>query len=99
MIDDNILSIIGIMAGILILSGWVEQLIKGYKTKSLKDVSKYLMILITGGAILWIIYGVEMKDPFIIGTNITAIALMMAVLFMKRKYDRKLKAERAQFKE
>lgn len=99
MIEGNILTVVGIAAGILILSGWVEQLIKGYKTKSLKDVSKYLMILITGGAILWIIYGLEMKDPYIIGTNITAIALMMTVLFMKRKYDRILKAKRAHFKE
>ncbi len=99
MISGNILTIIGTLAGILILSGWVEQIIKGYRTKSLKDVSKYLMILITGGAILWIIYGVEMRDPYIIGTNITAIALMMTVLFMKRRYDRRLKTKKTQFKE
>ena len=46
-IDDTLLTILGIAAGVLILSGWVEQIIKGYKTKSLKDVSKYLMIFIS----------------------------------------------------
>jgi len=36
-IDGTLLTILGIAAGVLILSGWVDQIIKGYKTKSLKD--------------------------------------------------------------
>ena len=40
------LSILAIVAGIMILAGWVPQIIKGYKTKKLDDISKYLMILI-----------------------------------------------------
>ena len=86
-IDGTLLTILGTLAGILILSGWVEQIIKGYRTKSLKDVSKYLMILISAGASLWLLYGFIVSDVFIIGTNLAAIALMMTVLIMKRKYD------------
>jgi len=87
-IDGTLLTILGIAAGILILSGWVEQIIKGYKTKSLKDVSKYLMVFISGGSILWLIYGIIVEDVFIIGTNIAAIFLMMIVLFMKKRYEK-----------
>jgi MtN3 and saliva related transmembrane protein len=87
-VDGTLLTILGVAAGILILSGWVEQIIKGYKTKSLKDVSKYLMILISGGAILWLIYGVVVSDVFIIGTNVAAVFLMMTVLFMKKRYEK-----------
>ena len=87
-IDGTLLTILGISAGILILSGWVEQIIKGYKTKSLKDVSKYLMVFISGGSILWLIYGIIVADVFIIGTNIAAIFLMMIVLFMKKRYEK-----------
>ena len=86
-IDENILTVLGVLAGILILSGWVEQIIKGYRTKSLKDISKYLMILISAGAGLWLIYGLIVEDIFIIGTNLAAIALMMTVLIMKKRYD------------
>jgi MtN3 and saliva related transmembrane protein len=85
--DGIWLTIVGVAAGVLILSGWVEQIIKGYKTKSLKDVSRYLMILISAGAILWLVYGFAVSDVYIIGTNITAIVLMMIVLGMKRRYD------------
>ena len=88
-IDDTLLTVLGTLAGIFILSGWVDQIIKGYRTKSLKDVSSYLMVLISIGAILWLIYGVIVNDVFIIGTNVTAIGLMMAVLIMKKRYDRR----------
>ncbi len=87
LLDENLLVIIGTLAGILILSGWVQQIIKGYRTKSLKDISRYLMLLISAGALLWLIYGIEVNDIYIIGTNLAAIILMMIVLCMKRKYD------------
>ncbi len=86
-VDSTLLTILGTLAGILILSGWVEQIIKGYKTKSLKDVSKYLMIFISAGATLWLLYGIIVSDIFIIGTNISAIFLMILVLIMKTRYD------------
>ena len=86
-VDSTLLTILGTLAGILILSGWVEQIIKGYKTKSLKDVSKYLMIFISAGATLWLLYGIIVSDIFIIGTNIAAIFLMIIVLIMKTRYD------------
>ena len=89
-VDGTLLTILGVSAGILILTGWVEQIYKGYKTKSLKDVSKFLMIFISSGAILWLIYGVIVSDIFIIGTNIAAVVLMMTVLAMKRRYDKNI---------
>jgi len=87
------LSILAIVAGIMILAGWVPQIIKGYKTKKLDDISKYLMILVAGGAFLWILYGIEKDDPFIIGVNVAAIVLTMIVLSMKIRYERKNKID------
>ena len=87
------LSILAIVAGIMILAGWVPQIIKGYKTKKLDDVSKYLMMLVAGGAFLWILYGIEKDDPFIIGVNVAAIVLTMIVLGMKFKYAKKTRID------
>ncbi|SVB98430.1 uncharacterized protein METZ01_LOCUS251284, partial [marine metagenome] len=42
-LDEITMGVIGTIAGILILSGWVPQIVKGYKTKKLNDVSAYLM--------------------------------------------------------
>ena len=54
-VDSVLLTILGTLAGILILSGWVEQIYKGYKTKSMQDISKFLMIFIAAGSALWLL--------------------------------------------
>ena len=87
-LDDTVMGVIGILAGILILSGWVPQIIKGYHTKKLSDVSSYLMILIFAGAVLWLVYGLALDDIYLIGVNIAAMFLTMIVLSMKLKYER-----------
>ena len=90
-LDETTMAVIGILAGILILSGWVPQIIKGYRTKKLDDVSQYLMILIFIGAALWLVYGLALDDVYIIGVNVAAMFLTMTVLSMKLKYERNLK--------
>jgi MtN3 and saliva related transmembrane protein len=92
-VDGTLLTILGISAGILILTGWIEQIYKGYKTKSLKDVSRFLMIFIAAGSILWLVYGVIVSDVFIIGTNTAGLSLMIIVSFMKKRYDIRLRSK------
>ena len=78
-LDDFTLGIVGTLAGILILSGWVPQIIKGYKTKRLNDVSSYLMVCIFAGAVLWLVYGIEIDDVYVMGVNVAAMFLTMTV--------------------
>jgi len=87
-LDETTMGIIGIVAGILILSGWVPQIASCYKTKRLNDVSAYLMILIFAGAALWLVYGIALDDVYIMGVNIAAMVLTMIVLSMKLKYEK-----------
>ena len=87
-VDGLFLTILGTLAGILILSGWVEQIYKGYKTKSMRDISKFLMIFIAAGSTLWLVYGSIVSDIFIIGTNIAGLILMIIVSVMKRRYQK-----------
>ncbi len=86
-VDGTLLTILGVSAGILILTGWVEQIYKGYTTKSMKDISKFLMIFIAAGSILWLIYGAIVGDVFIICTNMAGLILMIIVSAMKRRYQ------------
>lgn len=80
--------IIGTVAGILVLSSFIPQLIKAYKTKKMSDVSIHLLILIASGMFLWVIYGLIRSDPVIIGTNATGFALNITLLIMKLRYDK-----------
>jgi len=90
-VDGTLLTILGITAGVLILTGWVEQIYKGFKTKSMRDISKFLMIFIAAGSILWLTYGIIVSDVFIIGTNSAGLTLMGIVSLMKKRYDKQFK--------
>ena len=92
-VDGVLLTILGTLAGILILTGWVEQIYKGYKTKSMQDISKFLMIFIAAGSTLWLVYGTIVSDVFIIGTNIAGLILMIIVSLMKRRYQSTVNAQ------
>ncbi len=87
-LDEISISILAIAASVLILSGWVPQIVKGYRTKKLGDVSKYLMSLVAIGATLWMWYGFGKDDIFIIGVNVAAIGLTLTVLAMKFRYEK-----------
>jgi len=87
-LDEISISILAIAASVLILSGWIPQIVKGYRTKKLEDVSKYLMVLLAVGSFLWILYGFEKDDVFIIGVNVAVIGLTMTVLSMKFRYHK-----------
>ena len=90
MLDDLVawVDIIGTIAGILVLSSFIPQLMKAYKTKKMSDVSIHLMILIASGMFLWVIYGLIRSDPVIIGTNAAGLALNLSLLVMKLRYDK-----------
>ena len=84
--------IIGTVAGMLVLSSFMPQIVKAYRTKKMSDVSAHLMILIASGMFLWIIYGFIRSDPVIVGTNAAGFALNITLLVMKIRYDKMQKA-------
>ncbi len=81
--------IIGIVASVLVLSGFVPQIIKGYRTKRMKDVSYFLMVLIGFGMFLWIIYGYLRGDFIIMLANVIGVSLNAILILMKRHYEKK----------
>ncbi|AFU58126.1 PQ loop repeat-containing protein [Candidatus Nitrososphaera gargensis Ga9.2] len=79
-------TIVGISAAILTMSSFIPQIIKAIKTRSMEDVSVYLMPLFIVGFSLWVAYGFMQDDPVIIGSNITGIAFNTTLLFLKSRY-------------
>ena len=88
MIEEIWVTILGSIASALVTSSFIPQIIRGYKTKHLEDVSYWLMIMICIGMSLWIVYGAIKQDYVIIGANISTIALNMVLLGLKVKYSK-----------
>jgi MtN3 and saliva related transmembrane protein len=79
-------SLIGISAAFLTTLSFVPQIIKAYRTKRMKDVSRYLMTFFTTGSILWIIYGIVHNDLVIVGANTTAAVFNLVLLYYSFVY-------------
>lgn len=80
--------IIGLVAATLTSSAFLPQIIKGYKTKHLKDLSYGLTVLMFIGTGLWLIYGIAKKDIIIIAANITSMAFTLTLILMKYYYGK-----------
>lgn len=86
---DLVIQIIGIAAAVLTTSSFLPQIVKAYQTKSMEDVSRYLMIMFATGTLLWMVYGAYKSDPVIIGANAIASAFNIVLLYMKFAYRKK----------
>jgi len=79
-------TILGLAAGFLTTVGFVPQIIKGYRTKHMGDVSMTMPLLLGLGMLLWLAYGVTLGNLPIVLWNAIGFTLNMVLLFLKRRY-------------
>lgn len=80
--------IFGVLAGAVVLSGFLPQIVKGYKTKKLKDLSYLLNGLIGVGMFMWILYGLHIGSFSVIVTNIFGVSFNIILIVMKYLYEK-----------
>jgi MtN3 and saliva related transmembrane protein len=90
-ISEYLVFLVGILATFFTLWSTVPQIRKSLKTKKTDDVSKWLIICLTGGLSLWVAYGVLKGDMIIAIANAIGVSLNLCLLFLKSKYTNKLK--------
>jgi len=77
-------------AGALTSTGYLPQIVKGFRTKKMEDVSLLMPAVLGFGMFLWLIYGLAREDPAIIVANIVGSSLTALLVTMKIIYDRRL---------
>lgn len=82
----NFSTYIGFLAGMLTTLSLLPQVIKVIKNKQTKDISLWMYIIFVLGILMWLSYGLLIKDTPIIVTNIFSLVLSATVLFYKIKY-------------
>ena len=82
----EIYTIIGLAAATCTTLAFLPQAIKVIKTRQTKDLSLVMYSIFTLGVLLWLAYGILVKDaPLIIANIITGI-LAAIILIMKIRY-------------
>jgi MtN3 and saliva related transmembrane protein len=81
------IEIFGLCAGAITSMGFIPQLIKGYKTKKLNDISYLMPSVLAFGMTLWTIYGILLASLAIIIANLFGVSCCMLLLAMKKVYS------------
>jgi len=85
--DSTTIELIGLTAALITSIGFLPQLIKGYKTKKLDDISYFMPIVLAIGMTLWLIYGLLINSIAVITANIFSIGCSISLILMKKTYS------------
>lgn len=77
---------IGFVAAILTTVSFLPQVLKVWQTRSARDVSLGMYLLLSLGVALWLIYGVFIHSWPIFLSNLITLILASIVLAMKVKF-------------
>ena len=80
---------IGSIAAFCTTVSFVPQLIRVWQRKSARDISLTMFLLFSFGVACWLLYGLGLASRPIIAANAATLALAIAILALKLRYDRR----------
>jgi len=83
--------IVGLLAAFLTMFGFLPQVIKIYRTKSVRDISLPTILQFTVGIFLWLAYGIHLKNFVIILANSVTFLILIVGLVLFFKYSSNVK--------
>ncbi|NLL15423.1 MAG: SemiSWEET transporter [Fibrobacter sp.] len=82
----DFVTIIGLIAGSFTTISFFPQVIRVFKTRSTRDISLWMFLLFTIGVLLWLIYGIYLKQWPVILSNLLTLISAIIILGFKLKY-------------
>lgn len=83
------IQLLGMAAGSISAVTFLPQVIKTWKTKSADDISLLMFTFATVSVIMWLIYGIILRDVPIIYTNSLVLVCSLIMLYFKFRYSNK----------
>jgi len=82
------ITLLGFAAGTLTTLSFVPQVHKAWRSKRCDDLSLGMLLAFGLGVLLWLIYGLVLRDLPIILANAVTLALILTLLWLKARYGR-----------
>ena len=79
-------AIVGASAATLTTLGFFPQALKIYRTRSSKDVSLHTLVQFLIGVVLWMLYGIHIKDMIVISANAVSLLVIAVTISLYYKY-------------
>lgn len=78
--------VIGFIAAALTTAAFVPQFVKIWRTRSTRDISQRMYLLMCTGVFLWLVYGIQLRALPIILANGVTLVLTLAILLLKLRH-------------
>lgn len=82
----NWIDVIGYCAGVLSAVTFLPQVVKTWRMKAAGELSLLMILLVTSSVIMWICYGLLLKNNVIIVTNSVVFILSLFLIYFKLNY-------------
>jgi MtN3 and saliva related transmembrane protein len=77
---------LGLAAGAMTTGSTIPQILKIIQSKSSRDVSTMFFLIMAGGMLLWLVYGIMRSDLVIVLWNSISLGLCLVILSLKKVY-------------
>jgi MtN3 and saliva related transmembrane protein len=81
-------TVIGLAAAVCTTGANLPQLKKAWTTGQTDDISMSMLLVLTSGLALWVVYGVLQEDIVIILANGISLTLIVGLLYLKMMQTR-----------
>jgi len=78
--------LIGLLAATCTTGSFLPQVIRAWRTRSTRDVSALMFVLLVTGNALWLLYGALIGDLPLVVANLITITLVGIILALKLRY-------------
>lgn len=82
----EIITVLGLVAAVCTTSSLIPQAVKIIKTKHTKDLSTGMYVLMLTGVLLWLVYGIILRNLPLIVANFVSLVFSSVILYLKIKY-------------
>lgn len=81
-----VLDYTGYVAALCTTSAYVPQVLRVYRTRSTKDISLKMFLVLVTGLCLWLVYGLWRGEMPLIGANSVTLMLASTILYFKLRH-------------
>ncbi|MDA8388316.1 MAG: SemiSWEET transporter [Nitrospiraceae bacterium] len=76
-------TLLGFAAGALTTLSYLPQVVKTWKSRSTRDISAGMFVILAAGLLLWTLYGFLINSTPVIVTNIVSFILAVTIVVFK----------------
>jgi MtN3 and saliva related transmembrane protein len=84
--DRSVTNAIGLLAALLTTAAFLPQVLHTLATRDTRGISLRMYVIFVAGVLLWLIYGVLVRDLPLILANAITLLLAGAILYLKLRH-------------